>query len=125
MFDDILRIFDFLSLSQTKEASPTKKPMAIPLDSNDQTTPICKKLFADLDAAETEVLNDIDDPETAWTLLSRIRQLRRESQQDLSALIPSDLLTTQFEAPVDRSPVRIVKTQSGAQWSVFNGGRAH
>ncbi|MDD2739905.1 MAG: hypothetical protein PHR94_13320 [Methylomonas lenta] len=125
MFDDILRIFDFLSPIQTKEAYPTKKPMAIPRDSNDQATPICKKLFADMDAAEAEVLKDIDDPEIAWTLLSRIRQLRRESQQDLAALLPSDFLPTQFEEPINTSPVRVVKTQTGAQWSIFNGGRAH
>ncbi|WAR45990.1 hypothetical protein [Methylomonas rapida] len=125
MFDDILRIFDFLSPKQTKEQYPSRKPMAIPLDSIDQATPICKKLFADLDAAEAEVLNDIDDPEIAWTLLSRIRQLRRESQHDLSALLSSDLLPTQFDQPINRNPVRIVKTQTGAQWSVFNGGQAH
>jgi hypothetical protein len=99
--------------------------MAIPLDCNDQATPICKKLFADLDAAEAEVLNDIGDPEIAWTLLSRIRQLRRESQHDLSALLSSDLLPTQLDQPINRAPVRIVKTQTGAQWSVFNGGQAH
>jgi hypothetical protein len=125
MFDDILRIFDFLSPKQTKEQHPSRKPMAIPLDFNNQATPICKKLFADLDAAEAEVLNDIDDPEIAWTLLSRIRQLRRESQHDLSALLPSDLLPTQFDQPINRSPVRIVKTQTGAQWLVFNGGQVH
>ena len=125
MFDDILRIFDFLSPKQTKEQHPSRKLMAIPLDSNNQATPICKKLFADLDAAEAEVLNDIDDPEIAWTLLSRIRQLRRESQHDLSALLPSDLLPTQFDQPINRSPVRIVKTQTGAQWLVFNGGQVH
>jgi len=125
MFDDILRIFDFLSPKQTEEKYPSRKPMAIPLECNDQATPICKKLFADLDAAEAEVLNDIDDPEIAWTLLSRIRQLRRESQHDLSALLPSDLLRTQFDQPINRSPVRVVKTQTGTQWSVFNGGQAH
>jgi len=125
MFDDILRIFDFLSPKQTKDVYRTKKPMAIPLDCNDQNTSICKQLFADLDAAEAEVLNDIDDPEIAWTLLSRIRQLRRESQHDLSALLPSDLLPSQFDQPINRTPVRIVKTQTGAQWSVFNGGQAH
>ncbi|NJA07804.1 hypothetical protein HC024_19010 [Methylococcaceae bacterium WWC4] len=125
MFDDIFRIFDFLSPKRTEELYPSRKPMAIPLDSNDQATPICKKLFADLDAAEAEVLNDIHDPEIAWTLLSRIRQLRRESQQDLSALLPSDLLPTQFDQPTNRNPVRIVKTQTGAQWSVFNGGQVH
>ena len=125
MFDDILRIFDFLSPKQTQEPSPTKKPMAILRDGNDQATLICKKLLADLDTAEAEVLKDIDDPEMAWSLLSRIRQLRRESQHDLAALLPSDLLLTQFEEPTNRSPVRLVKTQTGAQWSVFNGGRAH
>lgn len=125
MFDDILRIFDFLRPNQTQEPKPTKKPMAILRDGNDQAIPICKKLLADLDAAEAEVLMDIDDPEMAWSLLSRIRQLRRESQHDLAALLPSDMLPTQFEEPTNTSPVRIVKTQTGAQWSVFNGGRAH
>jgi len=125
MFDDILRIFYFLSPNQTEETYPTRKPMAIPVDSQAQSVQICKKLFADLDAAEAEVLSEIDDPERAWTLLSQIRQLRRDSQQDLSALIPSDLVKTQFDAPIDRSPVRIVKTQTGAKWSVFNGGLAH
>jgi hypothetical protein len=125
MFDDILRIFDFLRPKQTKEPYPAKKPMAIPVDSQAQSVQICKKLFADLDAAEAEVLNDIHDPEIAWTLLSRIRQLRRESQHDLSALLSSDLLPTQFDQPINRSPVRIVKTQTGAQWSVFNGGQVH
>jgi len=125
MFDDILRIFNFLGPNQTKETYPTRKPMAIPVDIQAQSVQICKKLFADLDAAEAEVLSEIDDPEHAWTLLSQIRQLRRDSQEDLSALITSDLVQTQFDAPIDRSPVRIVKTQTGTQWSVFNGGRAH
>ena len=125
MFDDILLIFDFLSPKRTEETYPSREPMAIPLDSNDQAIQIYKKLFADLDAAEAEVLNDIDDPEIAWTLLTRIRQLRRESQHDLSALLPSDVLPTQFNQPINRSPVRIVKTQTGAQWSVFNGGQVH
>ncbi len=32
MFDDILRIFDFLSPKQTREQYPSRKPMAIPVD---------------------------------------------------------------------------------------------
>ena len=32
MFDDILRIFDFLSPSKTREQFQPRKPMAIPVD---------------------------------------------------------------------------------------------
>ena len=82
MFDDILRIFDFLSPSRTREQFQPRKPMAIPLDPTIKSIQICKNLFNDLDEAEAEVVNDIHDPERAWKLLSQIRQLRRETQQD-------------------------------------------
>lgn len=125
MFDDILRIFDFLSPSRTREQFQPRKPMAIPLDPTIKSIQICKNLFNDLDEAEAEVVNDIHDPERAWKLLSQIRQLRRETQQDLATLSPSYRINAGFDVYLETSPVRIVNTQTGAQLSVFNGGRHH
>ena len=124
MFDDILRIFDFLSPKQTERTQPVRKPMAIPLDPRLNALNLCKTILTKLDAAEADVLQNIDDPKRAWTLLNNIRQLRRETFEDLQSLLPEGFL---FDEPqVDLAkPVRTVMTQTGATLAVFNGGQTH
>ena len=124
MFDDILRIFDFLSLKQTESTQPVRKPMAIPLDPRLNALNLCKTILTKLDAAEADVLQNIDDPKRAWTLLSNVRQLRRETFEDLQSLLPDGF---RFDEPkVDLAkPVRTVMTQNGATLAVFNGGQTH
>jgi len=124
MFDDILRIFDFLSLKQTESTQPVRKPMAIPLDPRLNALNLCKTILTKLDAAEADVLQNIEDPKRAWTLLSNVRQLRRETLEDLQSLLPDGF---RFDEPkVDLAkPVRTVMTQNGATLAVFNGGQTH
>ena len=124
MFDDILRIFDFLSPKQTERKQPVRKPMAIPLDPRLNALNLCKTILTKLDAAESDVLQNIDDPKRAWQLLSNIRQLRRETFDDLQSLLPDGF---RFDEPkVDLAkPVRTVTTQTGATFAVFNGGQTH
>ena len=124
MFDDILRIFDFLSLKQTESTQPVRKPMAIPLDPRLNALNLCKTILTKLDAAEADVLQNIDDPKRAWTLLSNVRQLRRETFEDLQSLLPDGF---RFDEPkVDLAkPVRTEMTKNGATLAVFNGGQTH
>ncbi|OAI23954.1 hypothetical protein [Methylomonas koyamae] len=124
MFDDILRIFDFLSPKQTESSQSVQKPMAIPLDPRLNALNLCKTILTKLDAAEADVLQNIDDPKRAWPLLSNIRQLRRETFEDLQALLPDGF---RFDEPtIDLArPVRTVMTQTGATLAVFNGGQTH
>jgi hypothetical protein len=124
MFEPIMHIFDFLGLSKTQETHQNRKPMAVPVENDLKNLQTCKNLFADLDAAEAEVINEISDTETAWKLLSRIRQLRRETYQDMLSMLPPGSIQA-TECLDDTDPVRAVKTQSGAVSSVFNGGRCH
>jgi len=99
--------------------------MAIPVASNAHNRYLCQKLFTELDAAEAEVLNDINDPEKAWPLLSKIRQLRRETQEDFATLSPADRMSTADQPQTALNPVRTVMTPSGTRLSVFNGGQSH
>ena len=124
MFDDILRIFDFLSPKQTETTQPVRKSMAIPLDPRLNALNLCKTILTKLDAAEADVLQNIDDPKRAWTLLSNVRQLRRETFEDLQSLLPDGF---RFDEPkVDLAkPVRTVMTKNGATLAVFNGGQTH
>jgi len=124
MFDDILRIFDFLSPKQTESSQPVRRSMAIPLDPRLNALNLCKTILTKLDAAEADVLQNIDDPKRAWTLLSNVRQLRRETFEDLQSLLPDGF---RFDEPkVDLAkPVRTVMTQNGATLAVFNGGQTH
>jgi hypothetical protein len=98
--------------------------MAIPVASDAHNRQICKKLFTQLDAAEAEVLNDITDPEKAWQLLSKIRQLRRESQQEFATLLPACSIASAGDDEISLNPMRTVMTRTGAQWTIFNGGRS-
>jgi len=122
MFDDILRIFDFLSPKQTESSQHVRKSMAIPIDPRLNALNLCKTILAKLDAAEADVLQNIDDPKRAWPLLSNIRQLRRETFEDLQSLLPDGF---RFDEPtIDLvKPLRTVLTQTGAPLAVFNGGR--
>ncbi|OQW71206.1 MAG: hypothetical protein BVN35_16695 [Proteobacteria bacterium ST_bin11] len=124
MFDDILRIFDFLSPVRTEKPYSARKPMAIPLDPRLNALNLGKKVLTKLDAAEADVLQNINDPKRAWELLSNIRQLRRETFEDLQSLLPEGF---RFDEPkVDLAkPVRTVMTQNGATLAVFNGGQTH
>ncbi|OHX36932.1 hypothetical protein BJL95_19725 [Methylomonas sp. LWB] len=124
MFDDILRIFDFLSPKQTKEQYPSRKPMAIPLDPRLNALNLCKTILTKLDAAEADVLQNIDDPKRAWELLSNIRQLRRETFEDLQSLLPEGFRFNEPKIDLAR-PVRTVMTQTGATLAVFNGRQTH
>jgi len=98
--------------------------MAIPVASDARNRQLCKKLFTQLDDAEAEVLNDITDPEKAWQLLSQIRQLRRESQQEFVTLLPTSSLASTCDDETALNPVRTVMTRTGAQWTIFNGGQS-
>ena len=98
--------------------------MAIPVASDAHNRQMCKKLFTKLDAAEAEVLNDITDPKKAWELLSKIRQLRRESQQEFATLLPASSFASTGDDETALNPVRTVMTRTGAQWTIFNGGHS-
>lgn len=124
MFKPFSSIFHFLSPSRTEQSVKPRKPMAIPVASDAHNRQMCKKLFTKLDAAEAEVLNDITDPEKAWQLLIKIRQLRRESQQEFATLLPASSLASAGVDETALSPVRTVMTRTGAQWTIFNGGRS-
>jgi hypothetical protein len=124
MFKPFSSIFHFLSPSWTEQRFKPRKPMAIPVATNAHNIQLCKKLFTQLDAAEAEVLNDITDPEKAWQLLSQIRQLRRESQQEFVTLLPACLMATTGDDEIALNPVRTVMTRTGAQWTILNGGRS-
>jgi hypothetical protein len=124
MFKPFSSIFHFFSPSRTEQRFKPRKPMAIPVASDAHNRQMCKKLFTKLDAAEAEVLNDITDPEKAWQLLSKIRQLRRESQQEFATLLPASSLASAGVDETALNPVRTVMTRTGAQWTIFNGGRS-
>ncbi|MGZ0076382.1 hypothetical protein PL263_19975 [Methylomonas sp. EFPC3] len=124
MFDDILRIFDFLSPKQTESTQPVRKSMAIPLDPRLNALNLCKIILTKLDAAEADVLQNINDPKRAWELLSNIRQLRRETFEDLQSLLPDRFRLDEPTIDLVR-PVRTVMTQNGATLAVFNGGQTH
>ena len=121
-------IFDFLSPGRTQQRPQPRKPMAIPVASDARNLHLCKKLFTELEAAEAEVLNEIDDPEKAWPLLSKIRRLRRETLQDLATGLPAYRIAyriaTQNKQETALNSVRTVMTPTGAQWTIFNGGRS-
>ena len=124
MFKPFSRIFHFLSPGRTEQRFKPRKPMAIPVASDARNRELCKKLFTQLDDAEAEVLNDITDPEKAWQLLSNIRQLRRESQQEFATLLPTGSIAPIGDDVTALSPVRTVMTRTGAQWTIFNGGHS-
>jgi hypothetical protein len=124
MFDDILRIFDFLSPSRTREPFQPRKPMAIPVDERLFAIRHCQHIFQKLDTMEADVLNSIDDPEQAWPFLNKIRQLRRETQNDLQSLLPGQQMVFASGSPTPLSSVRSINTRTGAKLQVFNGGLA-
>ena len=122
MFKYFSSIFHFLSPSRTEQRCKPRKPMVIPVASDAHNRQLCKKLFTQLDDAEAEVMNDITDPERAWQLLSKIRQLRRESQQEFAILLPARSMATAGNDEIVTNPVRTVMTRTGTQWTIFNGG---
>ena len=124
MFKPFSSIFHFFSPGRTEQRVKPRKPMAIPVASDAHNRQLCKKLFTQLDDAEAEILNDITDPKKAWELLSKIRQLRRESQQEFAILLPACSLTSADDDETPLSPIRTVMTRTGAQWTIFNGGRS-
>ena len=124
MFKPFSSIFNFLSPGGAGQRFQPRKPMAIPVATNAHNIQLCKKLFTQMDDAEAEVLNDITDPEKAWQLLSKIRQLRRESQQEFAVLLPACLRATTDDDEIVANPVLTVLTQSGVKLTVFNGGRS-
>jgi len=124
MIDDILRIFDFLSPKRTEELIPTKKPMAIPVDEPLKVVRHCQQIFQKLDALEADVLNRVDDPEQAWPFLNKVRQIRRETQNDLLSLLPEGSWVFADESNQQEIPVRRINTATGTTLRVFNGGLA-
>jgi hypothetical protein len=124
MFKSLSSIFNFFSPSETEPRFQPRKPMAIPVVTDAHNIQLCIKIFTQLDEAEAEVLADINDPEKAWQLLSKIRQLRRESQQDFAVLLSASPKVTTHDVELITKPLRTVLTQSGAQLTVFNGGRS-
>ena len=124
MFKSLSSIFNFFSPSETEPRFQPRKPMAIPVVTDAHNIQLCIKIFTQLDEAEAEVLADINDPEKAWLLLSKIRQLRRESQQDFAVLLSASPKVTTHDVELITKPLRTVLTQSGAQLTVFNGGRS-
>jgi len=124
MFKPFSSIFHVLRPGRTQQHFQPRKPMAIPVVSIAHNRHLCNKLFTELDAAEAEVLNEINDPETAWPLLSQIRQLRRETQADFATLSPADRMVIAPEPKPTASPIKTVTTKTGASLSVFNGGQA-
>ena len=124
MFDDILRIFDFLGPKRTEELIPTKKPMAIPVDEPLKVVRHCQQIFQKLDVLEADVLKRVDNPEQAWPFLSKIRQIRRETQNDLLSLLPEGNLVFADESNQHEIPVRRINTATGTTLRVFNGGLA-
>jgi len=124
MFKPFSSIFHFLSPSGTGQRFKPRKPMSIPVATDAHNLQMCKILFTQMDEAEAEILNDITDPETAWQLLSKIRQLRRESQQEFAVLLPACLRATTDDDEIVANPVLTVLTQSGVKLTVFNGGRS-
>ena len=124
MFDDILRIFDFLSPKRTVETYPSRKPMAIPLDEPLKVVRHCQQIFQKLDTLEVDVLNRVDDPEQAWPFLNKIRQIRRETQNDLLSLLPEGRWVFADESSRHEIPFRSINTGTGTTLRVFNGGLA-
>ncbi len=124
MFKPFSSIFHVLRPGRTQQHFQPRKPMAIPVASIAHNRHLCNKLFTELDAAEAEVLNEINDPETAWPLLSQIRQLRRETQADFATLSPADRMVMEMEPKPTATPVKTVTTKTGTPLSVFNGGPA-
>jgi hypothetical protein len=124
MFDDILRIFDFLSPNRTEELIPTRKPMAIPIDQPLKVVRHCQQIFQKLDVLEADVLNRVDNPEQAWPFLNKIRQIRRETQNDLLSLLPEGSWVFADESSQNEIPVRHINTATGTTLRVFNGGLA-
>jgi hypothetical protein len=124
MFDDILRIFDFLSPKRTEEPYPSRKPMAIPIDEPLKVVRHCQQIFQKLDVLEADVLNRVDNPEQAWPFLNKIRQIRRETQNDLLSLLPEGSWVFADESSQNEIPVRCINTATGTMLRVFNGGLA-
>ena len=124
MFDSILRIFDFLSPSKTRGQFQPRKPMAIPVDERVFAIRHCQHIFKKLDTMEADVLNSIEDPEQAWPFLNKIRQLRRETQNDLQSLLPGQQMVFASASPTPLGAVRSINTRTGAKLQVFNGGLA-
>ena len=124
MFDDILRIFDFLSPKQTESSQPVRKPMAIPVDEPLKVVRHCQQIFQKLDVLEADVLKRVDNPEQAWPFLNKIRQIRRETQNDLLSLLPEGSWVLADGSNQDATPVRRINTATGTTLRVFNGGLA-
>jgi hypothetical protein len=122
MFDDILRIFDFLSPKQTESSQPLRKPMAIPVDEPLKVVRHCQHIFQKLDDLEADVLKRVDHPEQAWPFLTKIRQIRRETQNDLLSLLPEGSWVLADGSNQDETPVRRINTATGTTLRVFNGG---
>jgi len=101
-----------------------RKPMTKPVASTEQNIELCEKLITELAEAEAEVLNSLENPETAWPFLTELRQLKRQTQQDLASLAPNNPLVIDQAIDDSSAPVRTVKTRTGLHWLVFNGGQA-
>lgn len=100
-----------------------RKPMALPVASTANNIQLCEKIINELNQAEAEVLGSIENPESAWPFLSELRQLKRETQQDLAGLSSDSPLRQDPPVAPASQPVRRVMTRTGLEWLVFNGGQ--
>ncbi|WKJ90162.1 hypothetical protein QZJ86_19455 [Methylomonas montana] len=98
--------------------------MAIPVDEPLKVVRHCQQIFQKLDVLEADVLNRVDDPEQAWPFLNKIRQIRRETQNDLLSLLPEGSWVFADESNQREIPVRSINTGTGITLRVFNGGLA-
>jgi hypothetical protein len=98
--------------------------MAIPIDQPLKVVRHCQQIFQKLDVLEADVLNRVDNPEQAWPFLNKIRQIRRETQNDLLSLLPEGSWVFADESSQNEIPVRCINTATGTTLRVFNGGLA-
>lgn len=85
---------------------------------------LCHQILSELDAAEADVLNELNNPETAWPFLAELRQLRRQTEADLAHLTADNLAPSDSADATSSEPVREITTRTGLLWQVFNGGQA-
>ena len=121
MFRSFSGIFNFLRPGRTKRFS--KALQAMTLQRKQSNIILCHQILSELDAAEADVLNELNNPETAWPFLAELRQLRRQTEADLAHLTAENLTQPELVDASISEPVREVTTRTGLHWQVFNGGQ--
>jgi hypothetical protein len=124
MIKSFSNLFRFLRPDRTQQTRQ-RQQNASSVASTATNIQLCQQLINELNKAELEVLSSLENPETAWPFLTELRQLKRQTQQDLLSLAPNASLVTEQFVDTSRVPVRTVKTRTGSEWRVFNGGQVH